>query len=178
MWAKDNKQPGFTIVELLIVIVVIAILAAISIVAYNGIQDRTNKSKVDADINSLVKAVQLARVDKSQTLLQITNNTCTRCGCPYANGDMTDYSSLPKTHVCWLRYYDFLDRVGAGSGVSLNGLRSGDPWGSPYIIDENEGEAGGCGRDSIQSVGKGRNSNAGTSLPVVNIALSGFSGCA
>ena len=31
------KQRGFTIVELLIVIVVIGILAAITIVAYNGI---------------------------------------------------------------------------------------------------------------------------------------------
>lgn len=31
------SRSGFTIVELLIVIVVIAILAAISIVAYNGI---------------------------------------------------------------------------------------------------------------------------------------------
>ena len=31
---------GFTIVELLIVIVIIAILAAITIVAYNGIQQR------------------------------------------------------------------------------------------------------------------------------------------
>ena len=35
MWAK---QAGFTIVELLIVIVVIAILAAITIVAYNNVQ--------------------------------------------------------------------------------------------------------------------------------------------
>jgi len=39
-----TKDRGFTIVELLIVIVVIAILAAISIVAYNGIQSRSKTS--------------------------------------------------------------------------------------------------------------------------------------
>jgi prepilin-type N-terminal cleavage/methylation domain-containing protein len=37
---RGQKQIGFTIVELLIVIVVIGILAAITIVAYNGIQER------------------------------------------------------------------------------------------------------------------------------------------
>lgn len=47
-WAQ--KQKGFTIVELLIVIVVIAILAAITIVAYNGI---TNRSKVSAAMTTL-----------------------------------------------------------------------------------------------------------------------------
>ena len=44
---------GFTIVELLIVIVVIAILAAISIVAYNGIQSRANNTKIVSVTNSL-----------------------------------------------------------------------------------------------------------------------------
>ncbi len=39
-----RKQTGFTIVELLIVIVIIGILAAITIVAYNGIQDRARSS--------------------------------------------------------------------------------------------------------------------------------------
>lgn len=41
---KMKKERGFTIVELLIVIVVIAILAAITIVAYNGIQQRAKNS--------------------------------------------------------------------------------------------------------------------------------------
>jgi len=40
----QTNQKGFTIVELLIVIVVIAILAAISIVAYTGIQTRARNS--------------------------------------------------------------------------------------------------------------------------------------
>lgn len=42
-----TNQKGFTIVELLIVIVVIAILAAISIVAYTGIQDRARDSAAE-----------------------------------------------------------------------------------------------------------------------------------
>lgn len=46
---KRTYLRGFTIVELLIVVVVIAILAAITIVAYNGIQQRTkNTAIIDA----------------------------------------------------------------------------------------------------------------------------------
>lgn len=57
---------GFTIVELLIVIVVVAILAAITVVAYNGIQTRTRDSIRKNDIAAIVKAVELFKADNGE----------------------------------------------------------------------------------------------------------------
>jgi general secretion pathway protein G len=54
---------GFTIVELLIVIVVIAILAAISIVAFNGAQARARDSARLSDYKSIQKALEMYRID-------------------------------------------------------------------------------------------------------------------
>ncbi len=56
-----RAQPGFTIVELLIVIVIIGILAAITIVAFNGIQNRARTSAAQsllAQANKKVMAYQ------------------------------------------------------------------------------------------------------------------------
>lgn len=52
-----QKQTGFTIVELLIVIVVIGILAAIVIVAFNGVQARAHDAAVKNDLASLYKQI-------------------------------------------------------------------------------------------------------------------------
>lgn len=56
IFQRSNR--GFTIVELLIVIVVIAILAAISVVAYNGIQTRANKSAIASYATNGLRAIQ------------------------------------------------------------------------------------------------------------------------
>lgn len=54
-WAQTQK--GFTIVELLIVIVVIGILAAITIVAYNGIQARAENTKTVNSVSAYARAI-------------------------------------------------------------------------------------------------------------------------
>ena len=54
-----RKNSGFTIVELLVVIVVIGILAAITIVAYTGISQKANLSKAQANGESVGKVADL-----------------------------------------------------------------------------------------------------------------------
>jgi len=56
------KQKGFTIVELLIVIVVIAILAAISIAAYTGIQNRAYDNTVQQDLRNIAQKIEMYRI--------------------------------------------------------------------------------------------------------------------
>jgi len=56
-------QSGFTIVELLIVIVVIGILAAITIVAYSGITARANTTKALANADGVQKMAEAYNAD-------------------------------------------------------------------------------------------------------------------
>lgn len=51
--SMSKRAYGFTIVELLIVVVVVAILAAISIVAYTGIQNRASDSALQSDLRNI-----------------------------------------------------------------------------------------------------------------------------
>jgi prepilin-type N-terminal cleavage/methylation domain-containing protein len=70
---RTNNRDGFTIVELLIVIVVIAILATIIIVAYNGIQQRAIVSTMASDLDNTAKSLKLYQVDNSS---YPTSNDC------------------------------------------------------------------------------------------------------
>lgn len=58
----NERIRGFTIVELLIVIVVIAILAAIVIVAYNGVQAKARDNRRTVDMQSIQKALEVYKI--------------------------------------------------------------------------------------------------------------------
>ena len=63
--SNSIRSSGFTIVELLIVVVVIAILAAITIVAYNGIQNRSKASAAQSNLSGAAKALELSKVNSA-----------------------------------------------------------------------------------------------------------------
>lgn len=54
-----STTDGFTLVELLIVIVIIAILSAISIVSYNGIRERAEGAQYVAAFDAYEKAIMM-----------------------------------------------------------------------------------------------------------------------
>ena len=67
---KRNSQ-GFTIVELLIVVVVIAILAAVTIVSYSGITARANESAIKLQASNFAKKAEAYNAEKGNYPLTV-----------------------------------------------------------------------------------------------------------
>ena len=65
MVSLKHKSKGFTIVELLIVIVVIGILATLVIVTFTGIKEKARDSKRKNDINAIAAALETYNSDKN-----------------------------------------------------------------------------------------------------------------
>ena len=118
-----SRQHAFTIVELLIVVVVIAILAAITIVAYNGISGRAKDSAVRSAAEQVAKKIATytltnndtypatlaaAGVTNDATTYQYTTNTAASP----QNFCLTATASGTTVHI-------------AGSGTSMNQIVPG-----------------------------------------------------
>jgi prepilin-type N-terminal cleavage/methylation domain-containing protein len=132
MWAKQ-KQLGFTIVELLIVIVVIGVLAAITIVAYNGIQKRAQDTVIQSDINNLVKKVREYEAD---------NGVVPTAGSKTASPDSTKFPGitfLPTKSAYSTSVNNLYYCSGFKSGVFTFAISAQSKAGTVIVYRPNEG---------------------------------------
>ena len=60
-WAQTEHKNGFTIVELLVIIVVVGVLAGITVVGYGAWRTRVAQAEVKSDLNGVYGAMENAR---------------------------------------------------------------------------------------------------------------------
>lgn len=112
-----TRKSGFTIVELLIVIVVMGILAAITIVGYNGITERAKVNQANSELASFKKAM-LAYKTLNGELPPV--------------GDSWNYNTNPPD----CSRFDAV--VSALNAAGFSGFKSTDPWGNCWGYDDND----------------------------------------
>lgn len=117
------KSKGFTIVELLIVIVVIGILAAITIVAYNGVQGRANDTAVQSDLKNFATRLSMYQVDNGSYPLALSITL----GIKFSR----DSYSIAQNNL----YYC---ADGAGAGYSMTAMSKS---GKMYVVSSANGLA-------------------------------------
>lgn len=100
-------QKGFTIVELLVVIVVIGILAALTVVSYTGISQRATAASLQADLSNASTQLELFRATYGKypdtTDCSIANSDTNLClkaspGNDFGNSYLRDNNTNPPTY--------------------------------------------------------------------------------
>jgi len=82
-------QKGFTLVELIVVITILAILGTIAFISLQGYSQDARNSKITADLRSLTSAIETSITDGTITLGSLVTNT----GSYTANQVSGDYGS-------------------------------------------------------------------------------------
>jgi|GEM_PF-860759 len=72
---KLLSKKGFTIVELLVVIVVIGILAAITVVSYTGVTDKANTKANLSNAGGVISAAEAVRAESATSAYPVASAT-------------------------------------------------------------------------------------------------------
>jgi prepilin-type N-terminal cleavage/methylation domain-containing protein len=160
--SKSGAKQGFTIVELLIVIVVIGILAAITIVAYNGVTARANKTSAQAAASTVLKKAEAYNAEPTTagyptlpsqlaTAATTTTYSLSGSGITFATGTggtSPNFTTAPTTAPTSPSTIIFYSCAGAGLQVAYWDYSPTS--GSPAWVTQTTGT---CSSPTFKSVG-------------------------
>ncbi len=126
-----REQNGFTIVELLIVIVVIAILASITVVGYGGLRNRANDAAVQSNLRGMGGQIQQFIINESKlptTIADLTSIGMKVSGAAYGNHYVASGLNYNMAYCYSAATSDFILVAASRSGnlfVYDDGVKSG-----------------------------------------------------
>ena len=94
---KKSRKGGFTLVELMVVVAVLAILAAIAMPQFLSAADRARNAKETADIQIIKNATQLYMIDKNVDTPPTVENL-------YKEGYLTEHVKTAKDKEYTITY--------------------------------------------------------------------------
>lgn len=137
------KKLAFTLVEVLITVTIIAILALVSTYAIRRTSVNSKQARKEADLKSILTAIESKRSETSQVLKDVTGSNCSKCQCLNNGHTLDDLSCQSKMQTTY-------------RNLGFNKIPV-DPWGRPYMVDENEYEFPDdlCRHDTLYSINQG-----------------------